>query len=161
MAKIVPHYNPECVVAIDVDETLVKMVNGKLLRHEDHIDALKMHWYRGHHVILWSGGGMRWAEYIRDKLELNNFVHECLAKPRWYVDDLPADKWMERYYIEREGFNGRTTGTHQEAIRDNQVSLLVPTVTTGGGPVLYFSAKVEDNGHESGETSDTDRSGAW
>lgn len=146
MAKIVPHYNPECRVSFDVDETLVKMVDEKLVVHNKHVEALKLHWYRGHHVRVHSAGGGPWAKYVVKKLELEDFVHEIVAKDYWYVDDKPADEWMDRYYLAEEGFNGRPIRSDEEVTGDNQDGTSVSSVTYRGSSVVYPVPEIQGFG---------------
>lgn len=146
MAKIVPHYNPEVRVSFDVDETLVRFENEILIKHEAHIKALKLHWYRGHHVRVHSKGGGAWAEYIVKKLGLEDFVHESVAKDSWYIDDKKADAWMEHYYIPEGGFNGCITGSDEEATRDSQTSLGIPSIAARGSSVIYPLPEVQGFG---------------
>jgi len=162
MAKIVPQYNEEYIVCVDVDETLVKMVDGQLRTHKAHINAIKMHWYRGHHVIVWSAGGKKWAEYIVKRLELNDFVHEIKAKPRWIYDDKPSNEWMERIYHYQEDFNnGCTAGSYEEVTRDLKTITNIPSITGNSDNFVYTVPEVKSSGINSGEESDESRSGAW
>lgn len=159
MAKIVPHYNPEYRVSFDVDETLVKLVDEKLVTHSRHIESIKSHWYRGHHVCVQSAGGSSWAKYIIKRLGLEDFVHEARAKDRWYYDDLPADEWMDRVYHYQEGFNnGRTVGSYAEVDRNNKTGVLVPAITFGGGSLLYTTTSQQSGGLI--EQNDPDKSGS-
>ncbi len=68
--------------------------------HLPHITLLKNHFARGSHIVVWSQGGYQWVEAVVKALGLEQYVHQCMTKPRAYVDDLPADAWMkERIYI--------------------------------------------------------------
>ncbi len=95
------------VVCFDVDDTLVmwgrvnpdlRIGDQELTVNKRNVESLKRHFARGHHIIVWSAGGHIWAETIVKALGLQDHVHQVMDKPRWYVDDLPADKWMDRYY---------------------------------------------------------------
>lgn len=157
MAKILEHYNPEIRVSFDVDETLVRFEGKNLIRHEKHIEAIKRHYYRGHHVRVHSAGGGDWAKLVVKLLGLEEFVHEAVAKDSWYVDDLAADAWMERYYIPEEGFNGRAIGKIKEDSRDSETSSDLFSVTHNGLGVVYPVPAFQSTGVTSG--GPTDQSG--
>ncbi len=137
MAKMLPIYNPEYIAAFDCDDTLVRCEGLSLVSHKKHIEAIKQHWARGHHILVWSAGGAKWAQSVVDMLDISEYVHEVKSKPRWYVDDKPADEWMDRYFIPEEGFNGYVTRSNEEVTRDTQISPVLPTITFGGGSVVY------------------------
>jgi hypothetical protein len=112
-----PYYNPEIRVEFDVDETLVRFdETGNIRVHKGHVEALKNHWRRGHHVKVHSKGGSLWARCIVDLLRLNKYVHEITNKTSWYYDDIPADQWKERVYLKQDDFNG---GKHVGGYRAN------------------------------------------
>lgn len=99
--------NKEIVVTVDVDETLVlwskthrKPGKGKklfidpytkeklyLTPHKVHMRLLKQYKARGFYVIVWSAAGQKWAEYITEKLGLEKYVDDKLAKPVKFMDD--------------------------------------------------------------------------
>jgi phosphoserine phosphatase len=81
----------------DTDLVVVEDPNGKSITlkvHRPHLTLLKYHYARGSHVVVWSQGGYAWAASIVKALGIQRYVHQCMTKPRAYVDDLPAMKWM-------------------------------------------------------------------
>jgi len=111
-------YKTDSVITVDVDDTLVMwnladksgdipfvdpyvegMVNY-LTPNEKHIDLVKKHHGRGYTVIVWSAGGVEWAETVVKTLELESYVDIVLSKPVKYIDDLPCQEWMgTRLYL--------------------------------------------------------------
>ena len=92
----------DLVVAFDVDETLVMWEGTGYRVNYTHVTSLKHHFLRGHFVIIWSAGGVKWAQRVVKELELEPFVNLVMSKKRWYYDDMPADKWMTRVYKEEK-----------------------------------------------------------
>lgn len=106
----------EPIVYCDVDDTLVSWEHFREKREGDveftdpedgqpvylrpnfkHIEQLKSHKMRGHTVVVWSQGGMLWAEEIVRKLGLEKLVDAVASKPNWFIDDLPAKEFMEEH----------------------------------------------------------------
>ncbi len=55
-------------------------------------------------IIVWSMTGFDWAEAVVNALELQPYVTVCMSKPRLYVDDKEAERWMgERVWREPKG----------------------------------------------------------
>jgi hypothetical protein len=48
----------------------------------------------GYTLIVWSQSGHDWAEAVAKAVGLQEHVTACMSKPRYYVDDLPCEKWM-------------------------------------------------------------------
>lgn len=111
----------EMVVMYDVDDTLVKWSDKHtqphdnaiefidpydgaslfLKKHQKHINLLKQHKARGYTVIVWSGGGYRWAETVINTLGLSIHVDVVMSKCMKFVDDLPAEEVLgSRIYLE-------------------------------------------------------------
>lgn len=106
--------NNENIVLIDVDETLVSFdIKGKESETIDikngihtevvvpltqHIEMLKQHKIRGHYIRIHSQGGYEWALNVIKTLGLESYVDSIETKPKWYIDDLPAEAWMSRVY---------------------------------------------------------------
>lgn len=120
---IIKNENP---VPIDVDDTLViwpedpfmprKLKDGYmefeqygrkvyLKPHEKNIQLLKNFKSRGYYVTVWSANGHSWVEEVVNKLLLSQYVDVGMTKPSCYVDDLDANEWMHRVYINEVGIN--------------------------------------------------------
>lgn len=68
-----------------------------LTPHIRHIKLLMQMNGRGRHIIVWSQGGVKWAQAVVDALKLEHFVHTIMTKPHGYVDDLPASEWLSNH----------------------------------------------------------------
>lgn len=105
-------------VVIDVDDTLIRDMNIDEVRELDdvytmnyygvetikvpiqnHIDLLKSYKARGYEVTVWSANGWEWASEVVTKLKLENYVDHIATKPQKYVDDKPAEQWMQQVFI--------------------------------------------------------------
>lgn len=104
----------------DVDETLILHVDGakhkneftvtdpdtgtkhRVVPHKRHIDYLKKSMGRGRFVVVWSANGYAWADAVIKKLGLELYVNQVMTKPTVYFDDVPADKFMQRVYLEQK-----------------------------------------------------------
>lgn len=113
----------EDVVWIDVDDTLVMWPDNPfqpgegllqfdqynqtvwLKPNEKNIKLLKNYYERGYFVIVHSANGYNWASEVVTKLLLRSCVNMVFTKPMKYVDDLPAEEWMQRVYINEVGIN--------------------------------------------------------
>lgn len=108
------------MVCFDVDDTLVMWdipesheheaitfdsfgYPTRVLPHLKHIELLKQFKVRGHYVVVWSQGGWEWAKAVVEKLGLEGHVDMVASKPRWIVDDLPANAWTSRSYLDLDG----------------------------------------------------------
>lgn len=90
--------HPEALPAKYYDET--RWVRP----HHKQIQFLKTLKTRGFYVIAHSGNGHGWVEEIINLLKLSKYVDEVKSKPVFYLDDLPAEKWMgSRIYISEDG----------------------------------------------------------
>lgn len=114
-------YN-EQIVCFDVDDTLVlydpdysdpnvdivyftNPYDGSLIGltpHHQHLDLMKKYKGRGYYVVVWSAGGVKWAESVVKTLGIEQYVDLVTTKPSKYVDDLPCGEWMgNRVFIGR------------------------------------------------------------
>lgn len=59
---------------------------------------------QGYYIIVWSRTGAQWCQEVVDTLDLGYYVDEIMTKPLYYVDDRPADKWMNRIYVPEPGY---------------------------------------------------------
>lgn len=106
----------ELPVYCDVDETLVRNFTVERKSDQDielmyydqkvyarpiqeHIDLLKSYKSRGYSVTVWSANGFRWAKEVVTRLDLVQFVDEVASKPLKFIDDKPADQWMQRIFL--------------------------------------------------------------
>lgn len=102
-------------IFVDVDKTLIipcryNEINciafdyyGSVVFHKpmfNNISLLKAQKARGYEVIVHSANGWAWAEEVIKKLELTKFIDEVATKPLKYMDDIPADEWMTRIFVE-------------------------------------------------------------
>lgn len=66
----------------------------------NNIALLKAQKQRGYEVIVHSANGWEWAEEVIRVLNLKKYVDEVATKPLKYMDDIPADQWMTRIFVE-------------------------------------------------------------
>ena len=62
--------------------------------HEKHIEMLRQHKARNHLIVVWSAGGVSWAEAVIKKLGLEDLVDLVVTKPHFFYDDLPSSMFM-------------------------------------------------------------------
>lgn len=114
--------NPNPIIILcDIDDTLVsfhpiegcdpiKLNYGPLSYNIypilKNIEILKQMKMRGIYVRAHSQGGFKWAEAALSALGLLDFVDSVECKPKWYLDDLDANKWMSRIDLQNN-INGR------------------------------------------------------
>ena len=108
------------IIGVDVDDTLVMWdipagreeecitfdnfgYTQRLLPHRKHIELIKQFKVRGHYIIVWSQGGYGWAREVVKVLGLEDWVDEIKTKPKWIIDDLPANSWTKRTYLDLNG----------------------------------------------------------
>lgn len=112
LAETVILASDDCIF-FDVDETLVfwktdqdstdiviqavdPYMGGqyvKLVPHQRHIDLLKRNHGQGRTIVVWSAGGVYWAESVVRALGLESYVSLILTKPKAYVDDKKMEDW--------------------------------------------------------------------
>lgn len=71
----------------------------RLLPHWKHVESLKKHKLRGHTVVVWSAGGVNWAEAAVKALNLEHIVDIVISKPTFYYDDLMPNEFMGKRYF--------------------------------------------------------------
>lgn len=73
--------------------------------HERHIGFLKKQYAKGYTVVVWSAGGVGWANAIVEALELQDHVDFVMSKPQKWVDDLsnPGDVLGTHIYLSENG----------------------------------------------------------
>lgn len=73
---------------------------NNLVPYQKHIDLLKKYKGRGYFIIVWSAGGVKWAESVVKTLGLKDYVDLVMTKSLKYIDDLDASKILgERIYL--------------------------------------------------------------
>lgn len=115
----------EHIVVVDVDDTLVldrdpqtdkerelevvifnpydRMFKARI-PHTRHIELIKIMKGRGRFIRVHSGGGVQWAAEVVRTLGLTEYVDSVETKPIGYVDDCPAEHWLNnRIYLKPEG----------------------------------------------------------
>ena len=82
-------------IYVDIDETLVLW--GKdgtyTLNPAVHTKILEFR-ARKHSLIAWSKGGAKWAERVIKEFKLEQHFLAAIAKPDWFIDDLPSKEFM-------------------------------------------------------------------
>lgn len=113
-------FTNEYVVAFDIDDTLLMWTDNHnqpyegsveildpydnkkvyLTPNQKHIDLLRRYHGRGMCVMVWSAGGVLWAQAAIHALGLKDFVTLVITKPSKYVDDLQAAEILgQRIYL--------------------------------------------------------------
>jgi len=83
------------VLFVDVDRTLIVWEEGCIWHpHKEHLALIEQFWYQNHGIVVWSAGGVEWAEKAVRLLGIEDKVDLIISKPDWYVDDLPAQTFM-------------------------------------------------------------------
>jgi hypothetical protein len=115
-------FENEQVMGVDIDDTLLMWSDKYTQPHEGaipvndpydgsvnylvpnqrHIELVKKQKGRGFFIIAWSAAGCLWANSAIQALGLEPYVDIVLSKPQKYLDDTPAEKWMQRIYITDE-----------------------------------------------------------
>lgn len=71
-----------------------------LTPHNYHINLLKSYKERGYHITVASANGFAWANTALKALNITEYVDVVMTKYLKYIDDTPADKWMNQVFIE-------------------------------------------------------------
>lgn len=85
-------------VYVDIDGTLMRWAGNKLGNGMPQIDAellakLDMLRAKGVQVVLWTGQGKQYADYVVERFGIRNHFDAVLAKPHVILDDAPD--WFE------------------------------------------------------------------
>ncbi len=99
-------------IYVDIDNTLVIWEGENFYGHPEHIESIKKFYKRGHTLVAWSAGGAGWADHAVQSLNLESYFTLAIGKPDWFIDDLPASKFMpeeNRVFIEHKAPKGRVS----------------------------------------------------
>lgn len=101
------------IIPVDVDYTLVRPYTGGTLNgfevrdpsdesktllveaNDAMVQLVKEEFARGHHPLVWSRRGQRWAQIVVEALGLVPYVAFTADKPLAYFDDLDCNEWMK------------------------------------------------------------------
>lgn len=87
---------------IYVNDPYIKDALITLVPHERNITLLKRMKGQKKKVIVWSLGGVFWAETIVKALQLQDYVDLIVVKPRVYIDDNEISDWgCSRVYMSK------------------------------------------------------------
>lgn len=92
-----PVYKNPVVVCVDVDDTLVLWEDKEYIVNTKILTQVMRHLDRGHMVIVWSAGGVDWAERVVKEVGLEGKVI-VMAKPSFMWDDKPPQEWTRICY---------------------------------------------------------------
>lgn len=87
-----PH--PGCRLFNFVSKDFPNGIVFSLLPHVIHIELLKKYKDQKKTIVVWSAGGVDWAEFVVKELGLQEHVDLVISKPLRYVDDLNCKAWM-------------------------------------------------------------------
>lgn len=90
------------VACIDVDDTLILWNREDYYINSAVAEQLVRHHERGHYVIVWSAGGVDWAERVVREFELDKYVNVVMAKPAFMWDDKDPKEWTRICYAKPE-----------------------------------------------------------
>lgn len=63
-------------------------------KNQKNINLLHKLYKLNYGIILWSQTGAKHAAAVAEALGLDDIVLQYQTKPRYHIDDLPADAWM-------------------------------------------------------------------
>lgn len=89
--------NNDLNLFVDIDNTLATWKGDNWEGHAGVIKLIKKFHRRGLMVIAWSAGGAQWAASVVKELKLEEYVSYCMAKPRWFCDDLHSSKMFNEF----------------------------------------------------------------
>lgn len=111
-------------VYVDVDDTLIQWevptgdepkedlitvdTNGikeTFVVNKHNIEYIRKMAIRGHVVIVWSAGGVQWAEAVVKALKMEHLITAVLTKPHYYVDDIKdSNRFIGKYvFYDKDG----------------------------------------------------------
>lgn len=67
---------------------------SKVYKNTKQINLIKKLAKLGYGVIIWSQSGAEWAEAVGKAVGLDEYTLLYTTKPRYHIDDLPAEAWM-------------------------------------------------------------------
>ena len=83
------------VIYVDVDHTLIHLEGETRAPVQPVIDRVRKLAARGETLYLWSSGGAEYARSTAAELGIEDLFIAFLPKPETYIDDLPADEWVD------------------------------------------------------------------
>jgi FMN phosphatase YigB (HAD superfamily) len=100
-----------------------RVMNFRVVPHVEHIARLREMKRAGYKVVVWSRGGSQWAECVVRRLGLqpvpeggDGTVDAVMAKPDYYLDDVLANNFMKRLYLDHVSPNGAVIGLGQYGV---------------------------------------------
>lgn len=109
----------EHAVFYDVDETLILHTKSEhqiedpylsghihnITPHRDNILMLKRHHLQGKTIVVWSYGGVKWAEVVVAHFGLEEYVDFIIPKLHVYCDDKDITRWgINNIYLQPNGW---------------------------------------------------------
>lgn len=64
-----------------------------------HVSQLVQQSLKGVKIVVWSAGGVDWAEAIVNRLGLNDFVDVVITKPHFFYDDSNPEGFMGKHFF--------------------------------------------------------------
>ena len=83
------------VIYVDVDHTLIHFNGDERVPAQAVIDRVRALHTRGDTLYLWSSGGADYARTTAAELGIADLFVAFLPKPETYIDDLPANEWVD------------------------------------------------------------------
>mgnify|MGYP001599536837 CR=1 FL=1 len=92
--------NPQQVVFVDIDDTLIRSVGAKRIPMPAVIAQVRRLKAQGATLYLWSSGGGEYCKTTAIELGIADCFEGFLPKPTAYVDDQPVQEWRfcKHYY---------------------------------------------------------------
>lgn len=80
--------------------------------NEEIVQILIEHKTRGHTIMVWSAGGVDWAELAIRKLGIEHAVDGYMCKPTWFYDDQPIENLGKTRWLGNPDWLKRKTFYH-------------------------------------------------